>query len=123
MNDSDQLKMFLSLFVMQLPILLVCLLAGVVVLIRWRQASSGSLWALLGFGLALVLCIAIPVVQTAVQHWVAQSGDIARRASVFTGLSVLWSVLRAATYALLLVAVFAGRSTAASTTPPSLSHQ
>jgi hypothetical protein len=112
--------MMLSSMAMQLPILLVCLAAGVIILVKWKQASSGSLWALLGFGLALILCILIPVVQTSVQRWVMQSGDIAHRASVFTGLSFVWSVLRAVTYALLLVAVFAGRSTPQAAAPPPL---
>jgi hypothetical protein len=111
MNNMQQITMLLSTLATQLPVLVVCMVASVVVLVRWKEGSRGSLWALLGFGLALMLCIVVPVVQTTVQRWVMQSGDVARRASVFTGLSILWSVLRASTYALLLVAVFAGRST------------
>ena len=109
MNSTDQIKMLLSSFAMQLPVLLVCLVAGVVILARGKQGARGAVWALLGFGLALVLCILIPVVQTSVQSWVMQSGDIAHRASVFTVLSILWSVLRAISYALLLLAVIAQR--------------
>ena len=111
MSDMQQITMLLSTLAIQLPTLIVCLVGSVVVLIRWKEAPRGSLWALLGFGLALMLCIVVPVVQTTVQRWVMASGDVARRASVFGGLSILWSVLRATTYALLLAAVFAGRST------------
>jgi hypothetical protein len=69
------------------------------------------MWALLGFGLTTILCFAIPVAQAGVQEWMKQSGwPMAERTSVFAGLGFLWSVLRAVTYALLLVAVFAGRS-------------
>ena len=122
MNSIDQLKMWVSSFAMQLPILLVCVVAGVIILVRWKQMARGAIWALLGFGLALILCILIPVVQTSVQSWVMQGGDIAYRASVFTGLSILWSVLRAISYALLLVAVIAGRSAPQPAPPPPLSQ-
>jgi hypothetical protein len=70
------------------------------------------MWALLGFGLAAVLCFAVPVAQTAVQDWVRHSGyTTSESASVMAGISIVWSVLRAVTYAFLLIAVFAGRST------------
>ena len=118
MNNTDQIKPLLFSFAMQLPTLLVCLVAGVVILVKWKQASRGSIWALLGFGLALILCILIPVVQTSVQSWVMQSSSVTGRANAFAGLQFLWSVLRAVTYALLLVAVFAGRSVPQPASPP-----
>jgi hypothetical protein len=69
------------------------------------------MWALLGFGLATILCFAMPLAQVGLQKWMTQSGGtVAERAPVFAALGFLWSVLRAVTYALLLVAVFAGRS-------------
>jgi hypothetical protein len=99
------------MFAVQLPTLLVCLAAGLVILARWKEASTGAVWALFGFGLASILCIAIPIAQAGVQEWLMQSGwTVAQRASVFAALGFLWSVLRAITYALLLVAVIAGRS-------------
>ena len=111
MNDTDQIKMLVSTLAIQLPTLLVCFVAGVVILGRWKEASKGAIWAVLGFGLATILCITIPVAQAGVQEWMRQSGwTTAERASLFAGLGFLWSVLRAITYALLLVAVFAGRS-------------
>ena len=112
MNNTDQIKLFVSRFAIQLPTLLVCFVAGVVILGRWKEDSKGSMWALLGFGLAAVLCFAVPVAQTAVQDWVRHSGDTtSESASVMAGISTVWSVLRAVTYAFLLIAVFAGRST------------
>ena len=111
MNDTDQIKVLASMLAIQLPTLLVCFVAGVVILGRWKEASKGAMWALLGFGLATILCFAIPVSQAGVQEWMKQSDwTTVDRASVFAGLGFLWSVLRAVTYALLLVAVFAGRS-------------
>ena len=112
MNNADQLRLLLSTFAIQLPILLVCFVAGVVILGKWKEGSTGSLWALLGFGLAAVLCFAVPVAQTAVQDWIRHSGHTAiEGTSVIGGISIVWSVLRAVSYALLLIAVFAGRST------------
>ena len=112
MNNTYQIKLLLSLFAIQLPTLLVCFVAGVVILARWKQGSKGSMWALLGFGLAALICFAVPVAQTAVQGWVRHSGyTTSESAAVMAGISIVWSVLRAVTYALLLIVVFAGRST------------
>ncbi|HEY2569757.1 MAG TPA: hypothetical protein VGI25_10585 [Candidatus Udaeobacter sp.] len=111
MNNMGEIKLLLSMFAIQLPTLLVCFVAGVVILARWKEASKASLWALLGFGLAAVLCFAIPVAQTVVQDWVSHISHTAiEGASVMAGISMVWSVLRAVTYALLLIAVFTGRS-------------
>ena len=113
MNNTDQIKVLLSMFAIQLPTLLVCFMAIVVILGRSNESSGGSMWALLGFGLAAVLCFAVPVAQIVVQDWVSHSGHTTiEGASVMAGISMVWSVLRAVTYALLLMAVFAGRSTA-----------
>ena len=112
MNNADQIKLLLSMFAIQLPTLLVCFVAGVVILGRWKQGSKGSIWALFGFGLAAVLCFVVPVAQTAVRDWIRHGGHTTvETASVMAGISIVWSVLRAVTYALLLIAVFAGRST------------
>ena len=119
MNNADQLRMLLPMFTIQLPTLFVCLVACVVIVARWNEASKAALWALLGFGLTAILCLAIPATQTGVQQWMAQSGaTVAQRSSVFAGLGFFWSVLRAFTYALLLIAVFAGRSTRSSAPTP-----
>jgi len=100
------------MFTIQLPTLLVCFMAIVVILGRSNESSGGSMWALLGFGLAAVLCFAVPVAQIVVQDWVSRSGHTTiEGASVMAGISMVWSVLRAVTYALLLMAVLAGRST------------
>src|SRR5204863_3084702 len=107
MNNTNQLELLLSMFAIQLPTLLVCFVAGVVILGRWKEGSKASMWALLGFGLAAVLSFAVPVVQTAVQDWIRHSGHTTiESASVMSGISMVWSVLRAVSYALLLIAVF-----------------
>jgi Na+/glutamate symporter len=110
-------QIFRSLAI-QLPILLVCLVAGIVVLAKWRQGACASIWALAGFGLALFLSFAIPITQQVVHSWVMQDGNPARLDATLLGLAVLWSVLRAISYILLLAAVFAGRSALKPVAPP-----
>jgi uncharacterized Tic20 family protein len=110
-NDPVQLTALLSLFAAQLPILLVSMLGCLVVGVRRNELSTASSWALMGFGLSVLLCVLIPVVQMLVQNWAISSGpSMPQRASVFTVLAVVWSLLRAASYALLLMAIIAGRT-------------
>ena len=119
MNNTDQIKMLLSMFAIQLPTLLVCFVGLVVILGRWKEGSKGSMWALLGFGLAALLCFVVPVAQTVVQDWLRHSGrTMVESGSIMAGISMWWSVLRAVTYALLLIAVFAGRSTSPPVSTP-----
>lgn len=123
MNTTpDQLNIFLSMFAMHLPTLIVCLVAGVVILTKWRLASGGSLWALLAFSLALILCFAIPIGQTWLQPWVFQSGELESRMWAFSTFALVGAVLHAVVYVLLLVAVFAGRSKSDVATPSSLNR-
>jgi hypothetical protein len=124
MITHDQIKIFLSMFLMELPMLIVSLVASFVILIKWKQAARGSLWALLGFGLLLVLCIAMPIVQTILQSWLFQSGQRAGRLLwVLSTFSIIWSMLYAASYVFLLIAIFAGRSTPNPTNPSSYTSQ
>lgn len=108
-NTSDQLRIFLSLFAMNLPTLLVCAVACIMIMGRWRQGSGYLFWAILGFGLALVMCFVIPAIQTVLQQWVFQSGDRVSRVWVFSVFGIIVSILHAAVYGCLLAAIFAGR--------------
>jgi hypothetical protein len=105
------------MFLMQLPTLIVCLVACIIILTKRGAASRGSSWALLGFGSVLFLCIVMPVVETILQSWVFQSGQRADRMWAFTTVSIISTLLHAATYVFLLLAVLAGRTTPDSTTP------
>ena len=122
MNNMDLIKVFLSMFAMYLPMVLVCLGAGVVVLIKWRNAPAAALWALLGFGLGLILCFAMPIGHTLLQQWVFRSGEQASRIWAVSTFAIVGSVLHAVVYVLLLVAIFAGRPTPVATIPPSFSQ-
>ena len=110
MNNTDHIRMFLSMFAMNIPTLLVCLVGCVAVIGNWKRLSSAAIWAALGFGVALLLCFLVPLGQTAAQAWIRQGGEVGSRASIYSSLSLLWSLLRAATYVFLLLAVIMGRS-------------
>jgi len=110
MTDNAQLTTLLTMFVAQLPILIVSLLGCVVIVARKNELGTAFSWAVMGFGLSIVLCILVPVTQMVVQKWIWESGEsMAQRASVFAVLGLVWSVLRALSYGLLLMAIVAGR--------------
>ncbi len=103
------LKMYIQLFVISIPPMLVCLAACVIILCSWKSGRSWQLWALLGFGLGLIISVAIPITQASVQSWVVEGGNISSRAWIFSVLGGFWSFLHACVYGLLLVAVLEGR--------------
>ena len=110
-NDPAQYTVLVSMFASQLPILIVSVLGCVAVGARRNELGGGAAsWALMGFGLSVVLCVLIPVVQLLAQNWVMGSGQgMAQRAWVFTVLAVVWSILRAVSYGMLFMAIVAGR--------------
>jgi hypothetical protein len=122
MNSTSQINVFLRMMEVQLPTLIVCVVACVVIMTRWRPGSRALLFALLGFGLTLALCILIPVVQMLLQPWVFQnnSGYNAERMWVYSITSILWSVLHGVAYVFLLLAVLAGCAPSGSTRPGKL---
>lgn len=122
-SNVDMMKLFLTTFVMYIPGLLVSVVAIIVSLAKWRQSPSASLWALMGFGLLLLMCIVMPIGHTAIQYWAFHSeGTQTGRMWAFSLFAVIGSVLHAVVYGLLLVAVFAGRSKPTEATQPSLNH-
>jgi hypothetical protein len=109
-HTTDQLRVFLSLFIVHLPTLIVCAIALVLIVGRRQEGSSGySFWALAGFGGALALCFLVPAIQTALQQWVFQSGERMSRAWVFTAFGFVVSVLHAGIYGCLLMAIIGDR--------------
>jgi hypothetical protein len=105
-NDPAQLTLLLTMFVGQLPILLVSLVGCMLMLGRWNEGSRAAGWALAGFGLSLALCVFVPVGQVLVQKWVMSGGGgIVQRAWAFTLMGFVWSVLRAVSLGCLLFAL------------------
>jgi hypothetical protein len=120
-STADRLTLFFTMFLSQLPVLLVCLIALGLVLARREQRSPALPWALMGFGLALVLCLAIPITSTMMQSWIMSSsgGSRTQVASIYGVLSFVWSILHALSYGLLAMAIFVGQSPRKSSSPPS----
>jgi hypothetical protein len=108
-NTGDQLRIFLSMLAVNLPTLLVCGFACVILLGKSGVGSPHVFWAMLGFGLAVVLCFALPAAQTFLQRWVLEGGSRIGRTWVFTMFGLVASILRAAIYGCLLAAILAGR--------------
>ena len=114
MNDAKLLTDFIQALASQLPILIVAFVGAIVTLSRWKDAPAARVWSLLGFGVAIILCFLVPATQAGVRYWfVHNSGHASEMAMAYTALAVLWSLLRAAGYVCLLVAIYAGRPTAA----------
>jgi hypothetical protein len=109
MNSTDEIRTLFSTFAVYLPRVIICLVACVVIVAKWREARGGALWALSGFGLALIFCFVMPVGQTMIQHWVLQDGDRAGRMWAFSAFGMFGSVLQGVIYLFLLAAIFAGR--------------
>jgi hypothetical protein len=92
-----------------LPVVMVCLVAITIAIVKWRQAPLAALLCTLGFGIIIGLSTVMPFVQYFLLMGPARPAGGA--VSVWmTILSVIWSGLVAVAYVLLAVAVFAGRS-------------
>src|SRR5436190_136032 len=103
------LTVFLTLFAVNVPTLLVCLVAGIVLMGRWRDAPTAAPWAVAGYGLVFVLCFVMPLGQAFLQRWVLEDGQRASRMWAFTAFGIASSVLHAVIYLVLLVAILSGR--------------
>jgi hypothetical protein len=107
-STSSVLYQVVSSLLSQLPMLIASGLGLALALIWWRKAPRASLWAALGFGLTLALCVLLPVAHQLVWRSLAEANSSAM-AQVALALSFVSSLLHAACYVLLLVAVYAGR--------------
>ena len=111
MTNSTLFSLFLSQFIVQAPVLLVCLVGMLVVVAWWRRLATGAPWALLSFILAFFFALLVPVGQAATQIWLMHQGDTMAQVGWWLGLvSFGWSVLHALTYVFFLVAILAGRA-------------
>jgi len=109
MNASNFLTPFLANLLTQLPMLIVCAVGIAFTLVWWNRAPRASLLALLGFILGLVISLLLPLVQQVIWSGLAEV-EADTRARWSTALAFVWAVLRAGTYLLLLMAVYAERS-------------
>src|SRR5437588_3948865 len=107
-NITPNYAASISMFLVQLPTFVVCLVGLIVAAASWRKSPSGSLWAVIAFALALALGLIVPVGQQILWRFMEDT-DVAARGRASSALGFFWSMWRGATYALLLVAVYAGR--------------
>jgi ABC-type methionine transport system permease subunit len=103
---------FFGEFFIQLPLLVTYLVGVMAALYYWGKSPKASMWTLLAFGLALLLCLVIPVGQRITSSLFMNAGYDAQRVLYFIA-AFFWSVLRAIPYLLLLMGVYAGRQPAA----------
>jgi len=108
MSSPDYFKLIFSMYLMQLPIMIVSLVACLLIA-RAKLAGRSSLWALLGFGLIFLICSTLPIFQLALQNLVFQGGQMAGRRWLMSAFSMAWTVLHAASYVFLLLAILSGR--------------
>ena len=103
---------FIGEFFIQLPLLLTFAIGAGMAVLKWGKAPKASLWTLLAFGLALLLCLIIPVGQRITAR-VFMSTSYDSQRVIFFIIGFFWSILRAIPYLLLLMAVYSGRKPAA----------
>ncbi len=110
-NNMQWLVQGLRMELMHVPILLISLGAIVIALMRWRRAPQACLCCLLGFGVVFFLSSGMPLLQSFLIFGPAHaaSGNMSALMTVF---SLAWSLLNAAAYVLLAIAVFVGRARA-----------
>ena len=104
----------------QVPSLLVCLVACVLVILDWRRGGKASLWALLGFGTVVVLGAVVPVAYAFLTARMVSGGGTAQSgmASVMAVVGFGSALLHAMGYVFLLLAVLNGRAQRAPEGPP-----
>ena len=73
MIELDQAKMFLTLAVGHLPVMLASIVALALVAEQRQRAPDAARWAFLGFGLFLALSIILPLGQVLIQAWIVRS--------------------------------------------------
>ena len=91
----------------ELPSIVVCVVAIVVAFTFHRRAPSATLYVVLACGLTLLLLLLYPLAWQAARHMFDSDAETARRINI--AFAVFWSVIRAISTGLLVVAVYQGR--------------
>ena len=118
MTATELLKSLLSMSVGSLPTILACLVAMGMVLARGQRLGVAVPWALLGFGLILLMSIFGPFSGLLLQqHFSSHALSFEHNAWMFGVLAIVNSSIYAAALIFLLVAVLVQRTLG--TIPPS----
>lgn len=93
----------------QIPLMLVCIVALVMIVGRWNDFPKAAMWATCGFGIELLVCVVAPIVQVVVGRFVMGAVGYGNVSWIYMGLAVVWGLLRGVGYGCLLAAVLAER--------------
>jgi hypothetical protein len=91
----------------ELPRMLVCLVACILILTRWNELGSAALPGALGFALAFLLSMGTPIIWTLLPT--VLPGPVSSQAMAFTVARLIIAVGWGLALALLGIAVIAGR--------------
>ena len=100
----DMILFVLRQLVTEVPLVIVCIGCIVAAFVFWQRAPSPSLCVILACVFTLALLIIYPAA-----WWYARSLGAKTGSTVTTAFSVGWSMARATSTVLLVVAVYAGR--------------
>jgi hypothetical protein len=110
MTDTALIFEFIQNLAIQLPVAIVAIIGAIVTFSRRDEAPAATTWSVLGFGTAAILCLLVPAGQVGLRYYLIHTpGHSPATVQAFAFLAVIWSLLRAASYVFLLVAIFAGR--------------
>jgi len=101
---------FLMQLLLQAPALLACVAGIVVALVFWQRCPRSAMFALTGMALLLVATLAQQFLSFYIITLVRQGHWGMQQIGWLVGVNtIIWSVIRAAAYGLLLTAVFMNR--------------
>jgi hypothetical protein len=99
---------YINTLIPVIPGIVINVLAIIVILALWNRAPRAAVWALLGFGLLLVVSLAVPLLYPMIGRMM-QSHDAEAIRSRYQMISFTGSFLRGVAFLLILAAVYAGR--------------
>ena len=104
----------LSVLLVQGPLLVVTLVGFVVSLARWRTAPATSRWVLAASLLSLLACLGATVTQTLGPEFARRYAlPLSQIGIYYAVVGFVWTTVRAASVASLLVAAYVGRGASA----------
>ncbi|MFO0883545.1 MAG: hypothetical protein U0894_05055 [Pirellulales bacterium] len=107
LNEFD---MYLASLMTQLPILVVGVLGLLAILSQRKRLGNASHWAVMGILLAMAASVLPIFCQDEISKHFLFGASPQQQFAVMAYFAVLWAILRATSYALLLVAIFSSRS-------------
>ncbi len=103
----------LTRFLAQLPVYLVWLVGAIVAVVRWRRHPRVSLLAVAGLAVLFLSSLVSTAANSMLPMMVASGalrGSFSRMATVLAVCSIVFAVIAAVGYGLLLAALFSGRA-------------